>query len=104
MSSVISDPLIGVEDRNEYCSPEFRGLLTAWMLFEVRKHERMDGGRSITMQYIPATKRLIVKSPKDEWIVEPELLLDLRSELGSAARAAMRAPGVEIFIGAEEKQ
>jgi hypothetical protein len=105
MTCAARNPLLDMDERNEDRSRELRALVTAWMLFELRKREGIGGGGRLAMQYIPATESLIVKaSDGEEWIVKPELLVELRSGLGAAARNALRQPAVPIPVEMEEER
>src|SRR5258706_15413054 len=99
MASVVMNPMLGIEERSAHRSPEFRALLTTWMLFELRKREGLQGGTAVTMLYNPAIERILVKSSEGkEWIVQTDLLVELRSELGTAARNALQHPSVTVSV------
>ena len=58
----------------------------------------------MTMQFIPQTHRIIVKSADGKYFnVNAELLTSLRSDLGDAARAAVDHPGVAFKVADSQR-
>ena len=58
----------------------------------------------MTMRFIPHTQKLVAKASDGKlYIMNPELLTDLDSRLGNAAREAVQHPNIAISVETPEE-